>query len=89
MGEGIRLPFHIPLISRDPLGALEVREQKHVEQFGAGSRGEGVETFAEPAFEYIGPHGRRLRRSTVIPFVGPRYIPEHSRTPAASVRRAR
>jgi hypothetical protein len=37
---------HIPLISRDPLGAFEVRQHQDVEQFGAGSRGEGVETLS-------------------------------------------
>lgn len=46
MGEGIRSLSHIPLISSDPLGAFEVRQHQDVEQFGAGSRGEGVETLS-------------------------------------------
>jgi len=36
-----------------------------VEQLGAGSRTEGVQTLLQSAFEFVGSHGRRLRRSTV------------------------
>jgi hypothetical protein len=54
-----------------------------VEQLGAGSGAEGVEAFADSALELIGTHGRRLRRSTVIPSicVPAQVHPEHSRTP--------
>jgi hypothetical protein len=49
----------------------------------AGSGAECVEALSEPALELVRSHGRRLRRSTVIPSIGvpPRFIPEHSRTP--------
>jgi hypothetical protein len=50
-----------------------------MEQFGAGSGTERVEACSQSAFELIGTHGRRLRRSTVIPSIGvPAQV--HSRT---------
>jgi hypothetical protein len=49
----------------DSVGPLEVREHGDVEQLGAGSRAERVQTFSESALELVGPHGRRLRRETV------------------------
>jgi hypothetical protein len=41
----------------DPVGSLEVGEHEDVEQLGAGSRTECVETVSEPAFELVGSHG--------------------------------
>jgi hypothetical protein len=41
-----------------------------MEQFGAGSRAEGVEALAEPALELIGSHSWRLRRPGVAPLFG-------------------
>ena len=43
LGEGIRFLSHIPLISRDPLGAFEVRQHQDVEELGAGSGPECVQ----------------------------------------------
>jgi hypothetical protein len=40
------------------LGATETLD---VEQLGAGSGTEGVETLLESALELVGSHGRRLR----------------------------
>jgi len=37
-----------------------------VEEFGAGSGAEGVEALPEAALQLIRPHGRRLRRRTVV-----------------------
>jgi hypothetical protein len=39
-----------------------------VEQFGAGSRAEGVKAFSEPALELIGSHDGRLRHRTVAAY---------------------
>ena len=49
----------------DPVGSVEVGQHEDVEQLGAGSRPEGVQTFPESAFELIGPHTRKLRRRSV------------------------
>jgi hypothetical protein len=50
-----------------------------MEQLGAGSGAECVKTLLQSALELIGTHGRRLRRSTVIPSIGvPAQV--HSRT---------
>ena len=43
LGEGIRFLSHIPLISRDPLGAFGVRQHQDVEELGAGSGPECVQ----------------------------------------------
>jgi hypothetical protein len=50
-----------------------------VEQLGAGSRTERLETLLEPAFQLVGSHGRRLRRRTAALRLG---VPatRHSRT---------
>ena len=50
----------------DPVGSLEVGEHQDVEEFGAGSGAEGVEALPEAALQLIRPHGRRLRRRTVV-----------------------
>jgi hypothetical protein len=42
-----------------------------VEQFGAWSRSDGVETLPEPALELVRSHGRRIRRRTVAARVLP------------------
>ena len=63
LGEGATLRVAPELA--DPVGLLEVGEHEDVEQLGAESRTEGVETLPESALELIGPHGRRLRRLTV------------------------
>jgi hypothetical protein len=46
----------------DPVGSLEVGEHQDVEQFGAGSGTERVQTGPEAAFELVRPHVRRPRR---------------------------
>jgi hypothetical protein len=40
----------------DPVGSLEVGEHEHVEQLGAGSRPEGVQTLPQPALEFVQAH---------------------------------
>jgi hypothetical protein len=60
LGEGATLRV-APELS-DPVGPLEVGQHQDVEQFGAGSRAEGVQAFAQPALQLVGSHGRRLRR---------------------------
>jgi DNA-binding protein H-NS len=40
----------------DPLGAFEVGEGEVVEQFGAGSRTEGVQALPEAAVEFVRTH---------------------------------
>jgi hypothetical protein len=37
----------------NPLGPVEVRQHQDVEQFGAGSRTEGVQSLAKPALELV------------------------------------
>jgi hypothetical protein len=49
----------------DPAGPLEVGNHQDVEQFGAGSRPQGVEALPESPLELVGSHGRRLRRRPV------------------------
>ena len=51
LGEGAALRVAPELA--DPLGALEVREHEDVEQLGAGSGTERVETGLEPPFEFV------------------------------------
>jgi hypothetical protein len=46
----------------DSVGSLEVGQHEDVEQFGAGSRAEGVEALSEAALKLVGSHGERLRR---------------------------
>ena len=60
LGEGATLRV-APELS-DPVGAVEVGQHEDVEQFGAGSRREGVQALPEAALKLVGPHGRRLRR---------------------------
>jgi hypothetical protein len=74
-GEGAALRI-TPELS-DPVGPLEVGEHQDVEQLGAGSGAERVETFSESAFKFVGPHCRRLRRRIVTPRVG---VPVHTRS---------
>jgi len=50
---------------REKLGGRRVREYEDVEQLGAGSGTEGVEPFAERAFQLVWPHVRRLRRRRI------------------------
>jgi hypothetical protein len=40
----------------DPVGSLEVGEHQDVEQLGAGSRAERVETFSESALQLVRTH---------------------------------
>jgi hypothetical protein len=49
LGEGPRL--RVPPELADPVGALEVGEQQDVEQLGAGSGTEGVESLTELTLE--------------------------------------
>jgi hypothetical protein len=63
LGEGATLRVAPELA--DPVGSLEVGEHQDVEKLGAGSGAEGVEALSEPALEFIGSHGRRLRPPTV------------------------
>jgi hypothetical protein len=46
----------------DPIDPIEVGEHQDVEEFGAGSRTEGVQAFAEAAFKFFGSHGPSLAR---------------------------
>lgn len=39
-----------------PVGPVEVREHQDVEQLGAGSRTEGIQSLLESAFELVVPH---------------------------------
>ena len=50
--------FGFPPELADPVGPIEVGQHQDVEQLGAGSRTEGVETISKSALELIGPHGR-------------------------------
>ena len=59
LGEGAALRV-APELS-DPVGSVEVGEHQDVEQFGAGSRTEGVEALTQAALESVGSHGLRLR----------------------------
>ena len=54
LGEGATLRIAPELA--DPVGSLEVGEHQDVEQLGAGSWAEGVDTFAESALEFVGSH---------------------------------
>jgi hypothetical protein len=58
LGEGSAL-WVAPELS-DPVGSLEVRQHQDAEQFGAGSRTEGVEAFTEAALEFVWTHGWSL-----------------------------
>jgi len=55
LGEGAAL-WVAPELS-DPVGSIEVGQHQDVEQFGAGSRSEGVEAFPESALELIRGQG--------------------------------
>ena len=50
-GAGLGFPQQDPII-----GPVEVGQHEDVEQLGAGSGAEGVETLAESAFKIIGVH---------------------------------
>ena len=54
LGEGPALRV-APELS-DPVGSLEVGKHQDVEQLGAGSGTEGVETFAELTFDLLQVH---------------------------------
>jgi hypothetical protein len=41
---------------RHALGPLEIGQHQDVEQLGAGSRAEGIQTLPEPALKLVGPH---------------------------------
>jgi hypothetical protein len=45
----------------DPVGSLEVGKREDVEEFGAASGAEGVETLSESALKLVRPYARRLR----------------------------
>jgi hypothetical protein len=62
--------LRVPPELADPVGPLEVGEHQDVEQFGPGSRTEGVQALPEAALKLIGSHDGRLRRGTVGPRVG-------------------
>jgi hypothetical protein len=64
-GEGAAL-WVAPELS-DPVGSLEVGEHQDVEEFGAGSGTEGVETLSESAFELVRSHLRRSARGSNSP----------------------
>jgi len=49
----------------EPLGALAVGQHQDVEEFGAGSRTEGVQALPEAGLKLVGPHGWRLRGRTI------------------------
>jgi hypothetical protein len=58
IGEGAALRIAPELA--DPVGALEVGEGQDVEQLGAGSRTEGVESLTELRLEVVQVHGRTM-----------------------------
>jgi len=69
----------------DPVGSLEVGEHQDVEQLGAGSRSERVQTFSEPALKLVGSHGREatpFHRRPVCQRACPRDIHERWRITA-------
>jgi hypothetical protein len=46
----------LPPVGLDRIGPLEVGQHEDVEQFGARSGAEGVETLPELLLEIVGPH---------------------------------
>jgi hypothetical protein len=56
----------------DPLGAFEVGQHEDVEELGAGSATEGIETLPEPALEFVRPHWRKRTPALGRPEPAPR-----------------
>jgi hypothetical protein len=57
------MPMNSTIRTRSVGYPLEIGEHEDVEQLGAGSGAEGVETGTESAVEFIASHRRRLRRT--------------------------
>jgi hypothetical protein len=53
-GEGACL--RVPPIGADPVGAVEVGEHQDVEQLGAGSRAESLQTLLQSTLKLVGTH---------------------------------
>jgi hypothetical protein len=49
--------FGFPQELADPVGSLEVGEHQDVQEFGTGSRTEGVEALTEFALDLLEVHG--------------------------------
>ena len=65
------LVLGFPSNSHDSVDPVEVGEHQDVEQFGAGSRPEGIQTLLQSALEFVGIHGGdatpRRRRAADVP----------------------
>jgi hypothetical protein len=67
MREGIRFLSHIPHISRDPLGSLEVGKHQYVEQLGAGAGPRASRRSRSRRSSSSGPTAETLRLAATVP----------------------